>query len=127
MTGCYNYSKNLRNKHEQEMLQYSMKGININAIRSEVILNNSILEKEVPEFDSNVQKYLDSYEVFDFQKGNKEINDYINKKKRIKLSKDQRLKKLEAEIADLTKNVKNQVRENEDYKNNKFQESEQEY
>ena len=105
-------------KHEQDMVKYSIKGIDRESLKNEVLMNNSILGKQVPEFNNNVQNYLDSYEVYDFSKSKAKLKAKKEKKMQSSKSKKDRLKKLEEEIASLTKNVKTQVKENETYKQN---------
>lgn len=99
-------------EHENRMNKYAMKGIDREKLKEEVYLKHSILRQEIPEINAQLQKDLENYQVFEVKKT---LHKAKIKKKGRRDRKD-RLRKLEREIADLTKNVEQQVEDNEVFK-----------
>jgi hypothetical protein len=103
-------------EHENKMNKYALKGINTDKIKQEVYMKNSILREKIPEINKQLQIDLDNYELYHAKR---KLEKKINEKKQRKSSKrdkKDRLKKLEEEIANLTKNVEKQVQDNEEFK-----------
>lgn len=102
--------------HEHKMKKYAIKGINRDKIRKEVLLKNSILQEDVPEIDSRLQKDLDNYEFSNVKRTLQKKKSRERSKKSTRRNKKDRLKKLEREIAQMTQKVERQVEDNEVFK-----------
>lgn len=102
-------------EHENKMNKYAIKGIDREKLKKEVYLKHSILQHEIPEINMQLQRDLENYKVFEVKKSLRKAERGKSGKKGKRDQKD-RLRKLEREIANLTKNVEQQVEDNEEFK-----------